>query len=230
MSGRISLTIALGACLMSWVAHGSEPIAPARVAVVNEQAGVAAALPQAPLTARQVVESLHAVLIDCMKRSEALGFEGRYRLLARNLDQTFDIPIMARASIGKAWHALDNEQRVRWVAFTRRYSASNYADRFDGYSGQRFDTLGEEPSARGTVMVHTEFVQKSEDNVKFDYRLRQVKGGWRIIDVQYGGRVSEIALRRADYSSVIGRGEDVTRGIETLIASLTEKIEAFERE
>jgi phospholipid transport system substrate-binding protein len=230
MSARISLAIALGSCLMSWAAHGNEPPAPTQVAAVSGQTGVAAAPPQAPLTPQQVVESLHAVLIDCMKRSEALGFDGRYELLARNLDQTFDIPIMARASIGKAWNELDNEQRTRWVVFTRHYSAANYADKFDGYSDQHFETLGEEPSGRGTVMVHTEFVQKTDDNVKFDYRLRKVKGGWRIIDVQYGGRVSELALRRADYRSVIGQGEDVVQGIETLIARLSEKIEGFERE
>jgi phospholipid transport system substrate-binding protein len=229
MSARISIAVALGWCLMSWAAHGNEPVASAKVASLSEQAEAAPA--KAPPTPEQVVESLHAVLLDCMKRSATLGFAGRYRLLAENVDETFDIPIMARTSIGsEAWKQLDNEQRTQWVALTRRYSAANYADKFDGYSDQRFETLGQDPSARGTVTVRTEFIQEKDDNVKFDYRLRQSKGAWRIIDVQFGGRVSELALRRADYRSVIGQGQNVGEGLASLMASLTEKIEGFEQE
>jgi len=73
--------------------------------------------------------------------------------------------------------------------------------------------------------VKTEFVQPSDDNVRFDYRLRQVDGRWLIIDITLDGKVSEITLRRADYSAVIER-----EGFEKLITSLQKKIAKLEKE
>jgi phospholipid transport system substrate-binding protein len=227
MSPRISLVIALGACLMPWLAQGEEPTATSQVAAVNEKALAA----PGPTDAERVVESLHAVLIDGMKRTDTLGFEGRSELIAANLDETFDIAMMARTSIGKdAWVALSDEQKKQWLALTLRYSAANYADKFDGYGDQVFKTLGEDKSGRGTLMVRTEFIQPKDKDVKFDYRLRKSKTGWRIFDVQLDGRISELALRRADYRSVISHATDVTQGFDTLVASLNEKIAGFEKD
>ena len=178
----------------------------------------------------KVVETLHAALIECMKRADELGFDGRYQLMAEVVDDTFDSTIMAKIAIGSAWNELDAKQRASWVALTRRYSASNYADKFDGYSDQHFTTLSEEPSGRGTVIVKTELVQPTDKDVKLDYRLREAKAGWRIIDVQLAGRVSELALRRADYRSVIGAEKDPVRGFEILVAKLGEKIDAMKED
>jgi len=166
------------------------------------------------------VESLHAVLLDSMQRADELGFEGRYRNISDVLDRTFDLGFMARTSIGKTWKELDDTQRIAWVEQSKRYSASNYAKNFDGWSDQSFATLGTEPAAHGTVVVLTELVQPTDKNVKLDYRLRRSDDEWRIIDVKLDGKVSEITLRRSDYRSVIER-----RGFEQLMADLEDKIE-----
>ena len=141
------------------------------------------------------------------------------------IDDAFDITLMAKASIGPAWKDLDEEARRSWVALSRTYSASNYTNNFVGWSGQVFETLGIEPAARGTILVKTEFVQQSDDNVKFDYRLRKVAEGWRVIDIQIDGKVSEITLRRANYRSVIER-----KGFPQLIAEVEKKVEKFRTE
>ena len=177
------------------------------------------------LAPRAVVESLHGVLIDCMKGACGLDIKARYQRIVSELDETFDLAFMARIAIGKAWQTLSQEQRSTYSEISRRLSAVNYADNFSGYGGQHFETLGEEPAARGTILVKTEFVQPKDDNVRFDYRLRETEGRWRIIDVTLDGKVSQLALRRADHSSVIER-----QGFETLIAALEEKIAKLEKE
>lgn len=178
-----------------------------------------AGLGEAPSSPRAIVESLHAVLLGCMQGDCGPSFEGRYERIVAQLDQTFDLLFMARISVGKAWNALSREERVEFVALSRSLSASNYASNFDGFGGQHFETLGEEPAARGTILVKTELVQPSDDNVKFDYRLRESSAGWRIIDVTLDGKVSEITMRRADYRSVIKR-----EGFPKLVEALEEKV------
>jgi phospholipid transport system substrate-binding protein len=51
------------------------------------------------------------------------------------------------------------------------------------------------------------------------YRLGKKPEGWKVIDVYYNGTVSELALRRADYSSVLKRD-----GFDALIARVNAKI------
>jgi phospholipid transport system substrate-binding protein len=65
-------------------------------------------------------------------------------------------------------------------------------------------------------------VDPNDENVKLDYRLRAADGGWKIVDVYLNGTVSELALRRSEYSSLIKR-----KGLEALLAALDERIDSL---
>jgi len=169
-----------------------------------------------------VVERLHAVLIEVMKEAEPLGYQGRYDRLSPVLQELFDLPFMAEKSVGRHWKTTSQEDRATLVQTFIRYTIANYAGRFHGYSGQNFETLGEEPSARGTRLVRTRLVDPNDENVKLDYRLRATDGDWKIVDVYLNGTVSELALRRSEYSSLIKRD-----GLEALLAALDERIESL---
>jgi len=172
----------------------------------------------APAPAR-VVDQLQAELLLVMKESEALGFEGRYERLAPVLERCFDISFMAQKSVGRYWRTASEEERAHLMGTFRRYLISNYAGRFTGYSGQQFETLGDEPALRDTVLVRTQIVDPDDDPVLLDYRLREVDGNWKIIDVYLNGTVSELALRRSEYSTVIQRD-----GMVGLLSALDDKI------
>lgn len=168
----------------------------------------------------QVVESLHESLLECMRNADALGYKGRYRQLAPAMQELFDLPFMAQKAVGRHWKTASPGDQERLVDTFTRYTVSNYAGRFDGFSGQRFETFGTQPSTRGTVLVRTQLVDPEGDDVKLDYRLRETDGQWRIIDVYLNGTVSELALRRAEYSSLIKR-----EGFEALLVALDERID-----
>jgi phospholipid transport system substrate-binding protein len=172
-----------------------------------------------------VVDSLHAVLFNCMKEGKTLGFAGRFERIAAELDESFDLPLMARASVSASWKKITPEQRTKFVALSRRLSASRYADNFSSYGGQRFETLSAEPAARETILVKTQFLQPKDRDVRFDYRLRKTEEGWRIIDIQLDGTISELALRRGQYRSVIK-----SKGFPQLVVALEEQIEEFSRD
>ena len=167
----------------------------------------------------QVVEKLHAALLGVMKDAEKLGYEGRYERLAPVLKETYDTPFMAEKSVGRHWKQASPAEQAELVATFSRFMISNYAGRFDGYSGQAFQTVGEEPSAQGTVLVRTRLVEPQGEGVQLDYRLRETDGNWKIIDVYLNGTVSELALRRSEYASLIKRD-----GWHALIAALDDRI------
>jgi phospholipid transport system substrate-binding protein len=153
----------------------------------------------------QVVEKLHAALIGVMKDAGQLGYQGRYDRLGPVLKETYDTPFMAEKSVGRHWKQASPTDQAALVDTFSRFMIANYAGRFDGYSGQRFETLSQEPSVQGTVLVRTRLVEPEGEGVQLDYRLRPVNGSWKIIDVYLNGTVSELALRRSEYSSLIKR-------------------------
>ena len=82
---------------------------------------------------------------------------------------------------------------------------ANYAGQFDGFSGQHFETLGEQPAKMETVMVKSRLVNPKDDDVELNYRMRRVNDKWKIVDVYLDGIVSELALRRSEFSSIVKR-------------------------
>jgi phospholipid transport system substrate-binding protein len=172
---------------------------------------------------RAPVERLYAALLDVMKRAGELGFEGRYRALDPVITASYDVPFMAELILGRQWKTLSPEQQKQWVETFTRLTVSTYADRFDAFSGERFEVGGVEPATQGTSMVRTSLVRSDGDPVKLDYRMRQNAGHWRIIDVYLSGTVSELALRRSEYSALMRRD-----GFDALLAAVGKKIEAAE--
>jgi phospholipid transport system substrate-binding protein len=171
--------------------------------------------------ARVFLEEFYASLLDVMKRSEQLAYEGRYAELDPVIRQVYDLPFMSAKTLGRHWKGLSEQDRERWVSTFSRMTVSTYADRFEEYSGQQFQVLSAEPASHETVMVRTRIVPVDDDPVELDYRVRGADGSWRIIDVFMNGTVSELALRRSEYSSVFKRD-----GFESLLASMEEKIAA----
>ncbi len=173
--------------------------------------------------AQVVVARLNASLLNVLTQSNELNYRQRFDLLAPALEETFDLKYMARQSVGRSFLDLEEDHRQTWYALFAEYMAANYACRFDHFSGQHFEMLGEEPGAKGTVLVKTQVVDPEQENVDLSYRLRETPSGWKVVDVYLKGTVSELALRRSEYATVLKR-----EGFEPLVASITKRIEQLE--
>jgi phospholipid transport system substrate-binding protein len=164
--------------------------------------GVAVVAESEPL---RVVRALNETLVAVLRDAERLGYRGRFDRLAPAVAAAYDVPFMAEKSLGQHWKALDETERRAWIALSREFSVANYAANFDRGSGQSIELLGEEPAPNDTVVVRTRVVDPAGENVDLSYRLRRAGAGWRIVDVYLKGTVSELALRRAEYTSVLER-------------------------
>lgn len=167
----------------------------------------------------QQISRLNDRLLEAMQRAEELGFEGRYELLAAPLIETFDFEEMARASAGSHWSKFDSDERERYVDAFTRMSISTFASRFDGYSGETFELVGEKPGTRGTKMVETRIAVPGEEPVAINYVFRETEEGPRVVDVYLDATYSEIAVKRSEYTSLLRQV-----GVDGLVAALDRKI------
>jgi phospholipid transport system substrate-binding protein len=171
-----------------------------------------------------VIESLHESLLSVMKDAKTLGYSGRYEQLGPVLESKFDLDFMGSKSLGRHWGALSEEEKQKWLEAFHRFTISNYASRFDGYGGETFKIMGSDEASHNTVVVRTEIFSPTRDGdmTRLNYRLRETPDGWRIIDVYLNGSVSELALRRAEFSTAYER-----KGFNEVLASLESKISAL---
>lgn len=186
------------------------------VGLLGVVATLAAAATPGP---RATVETLNAAMQQTLSKAESLGYQGRYDALAPVLASTFDLDLMAEKSLGKHWTTLGDADKARWRTTFRDFMTATYAANLDHAGGQTFTITGEEPSAHGTMLVKTRIDEPGKDPVELAYRLQERDGTWRIVDVFYRGTVSELALRRSDYSAALARGD-----LDALVASLRSKI------
>jgi phospholipid transport system substrate-binding protein len=175
------------------------------------------AVAAAPSGPTEVVRNFYSVLLDLMQHAAALGPKGRYDKLEPVVRGTFDVPFMARLSVGPTWTKLTVEEKRRAVQAYIRYIAAVYATRFDDYAGEQFRVLGEQPIKHGTL-IKTHIVKSNGEPVSINYVVHDNDIAWQIRDIYLSGSISELATRRSEFSTILR-----SSGIDGLIASLNKK-------
>src|SRR5215470_4260210 len=169
-------------------------------------------------TASDTVRSFYQTLQYNMQNGPNLGQPGRVAKLAPVVPRVFDIPYMTQLAIGStAWATLPDQQRQQVMQAFERYVTAVYAERFDKYAGERLEIIGEQPTNYGTI-VKTQIVKADGERVTLNYLMVNGSGGPQIGDVYLSGAISELAAKRADFSSTLR-----TQGVPGLIAALNNK-------
>ena len=152
------------------------------------------------------ISAFNNTLVSVMKNAKALGFQGRYAELKPAVEQTLDIPTMARIAAGPAWAGMTEAQRDAIIQAFTRLTIASYAHNFDGWNGEHF-TLEPNVETRGQdKVVQTRIVSKGGDSVTLAYRMRQIGGAWKVIDIYYNGSISELTTRRSDFQATLAAG------------------------
>jgi phospholipid transport system substrate-binding protein len=171
----------------------------------------------APASGGDIVQRLYDALLNTMKKGRTLGQSGRFTQLEPVIRSTFDIPSMARLSVGPSWATLTEAQRQQVTESFGRYISAIYSDRFDSYDGQKLQVIGEQPAAAG-VMVRSEIVKANGEPVDVDYMMRRNGDSWLISDIYLDGAISEVATRRSEFAAILKN-----EGIDALVAALNRK-------
>jgi len=171
-----------------------------------------------------VLQDFYDTLLGAMKDGKELGFSGRYQRLKPAIETAYNLPLMARLSIGPQWQSLTPEQQQQFSVAFAEFTIATYANRFDDYSGEKFEVLSDASPASGGVIVQTHLVKSSGEPVTLNYLMRQDVGKWQIIDVFLSGTISELATRRSEFTSVLRR--DGAQGLLDLLARRVAELKA----
>lgn len=172
---------------------------------------------------QQVVEEFHQSLLGAMQNAKRLGYDGRYKQLSPAVEKSFHLRFMTGVVAGYHWRKFSSTQKDALVEAFSRMTAATYARRFNGYSGEKFRVLGEQPDRRKSVLVKSQIVKSNGEKVVLNYKLKKLEDRWGIIDIHLTGTFSEIATRRSEYSAVIRRD-----GLDGLLRQINKKIRSYE--
>jgi len=151
------------------------------------------------------VKTLTSALLKAMKAGPHTSVTARYRNLEPVIEQTFALPFMTRLSVGPDWAKFSPQQQTQLVAAFSRYTIANYAHNFDDFNGQRFDIDDNVVNRGPDRIVRTTLTSPGGTPTSLLYRMREVDGVWKIVDVFFNG-VSQLTLHRVDFASAIGSG------------------------
>jgi phospholipid transport system substrate-binding protein len=168
------------------------------------------------------VRSFYGVLLGNMQQGRILGESGRYAKLAPVVGRTFDIPLMTRLAVGPAWDTLPPAEQQRLQSAFAHYVTATYADQFDSYSGQQLQVTGQRTTGNN-IMVQTKIVKSNGETTKLDYLMRPDQGSWQISDVYLDGTISQLAVHRSEFYSILRR-----EGIDGLVAALNRKTDLLQ--
>jgi phospholipid transport system substrate-binding protein len=157
-----------------------------------------------PAVAR--IQSFCDTLIETMKSAQRTPIPTRSEKLDAPVRATFDLPAMTRISIGPAWTTIPADQQAALIEQFSRFTIATYANRFDGYSGERFE-VDPTPETRGeNRIVHSTLVKGKGGTVSLNYLMHSTAKGWQGIDVYLSGTISELASRRSEFNSILKSG------------------------
>jgi phospholipid transport system substrate-binding protein len=157
-------------------------------------------------------------LLETMKHAKELGVQGRYDRLAPVIRANFDLGAMTRIAVGLDWPSMPPEQQTALVENFTRMTIATYANRFDGYSGERFDVDPAVEARKADRIVRTKLVHPDGQSEALNYLMRGSGEAWKAVDVYLSGTISELATRRSEFGAILKSG-----GPQALIESLRQR-------
>jgi phospholipid transport system substrate-binding protein len=179
-------------------------VAPALMSILS-----APSLAAAPDPAAQHIEQYYSTLLPTIKDTASLSVAERAQRIAPAITSAFDLPAMTRLAVGPHWSRFSGAQQEEVRDAFSKFVIANYAKQMQDYNGEAYKV---DPVSvpRGNDRI----VKTTIGSTVINYLVR----GGRIIDIYFNGTVSDMATRRAEFSSIIASG-----GPEALIKNLRDR-------
>ena len=137
------------------------------------------------------------------------------------LSESFDLKLIGRFVLGRAWKKSSKEQRVQYLGLFEQFVLRTYSRRLGGYTGQKFNVINAKNFGKKDVLVTTKISRPSGPPVEARWRVRLRKKGPKIIDVMVAG-VSMVQTQKSEFRSVVKR-----QGVSGLIETLRLQVSKF---
>lgn len=162
-----------------------------------------------------VVRNFYGKVETIMRSGQDI--QGRFAQLRPAMLAAFNTPAMIKTALGTKWDELSPEAKKRLEAAYSDFVVALYANKIDGYSGEKFEVEPGSVGQRRGQMIFT----KIFDSKGRVHSVNYIVGpDLKISDTIFDGTISELASRRAEFTSIIDRS-----GPDELVRSLSGRVD-----
>jgi phospholipid transport system substrate-binding protein len=151
---------------------------------------------------KQTVDQIVATVADPALKGEAKQQERR-RKLREIVYARFDFNEMAKRSLGSHWQKRSPEEQKEFVKLFTDLLESAYLDKLEQYNGEKVRYLNERQEA-DFAEVSTKVIDGKGEELSLNYRLHNVNGDWKVIDVVIEN-ISLVNNYRSQFNRVLAK-------------------------
>ena len=112
-----------------------------------------------------------------------------------------DIPIIARAVLGKSWRDANTNQRTKFVDAFKNYVSNKYGRQFSEFKGTSLEIVkSRDTKTKAGVLVSTVVVVPGNPPMKVVWQISDGSGSLKLIDLRVEG-ISMLSTERQEFRS-----------------------------
>lgn len=179
-----------------------------------------AAQKTSPDAAAKYVDKLAHEALAVLRSTDG-SLDAREHQVRQILGRGFDLKVIGRFVMGKAWKKATPEQKAEYQGLFSEYVLRTYSRRLGGYAGETFTVVKAQPLGKKDALVTTEISRPAGPPLLAGWRVRGGAKGYRILDIVVQG-ISMAATQRSEFAALVRR-----QGVDGLIETLRMQVTKF---
>jgi phospholipid transport system substrate-binding protein len=154
---------------------------------------------------QRLIDNTQTVLAD-----QTIDQGQRHQAFAMLLERDFALDRIGRLALGRHHRAADAAERQNYRKLFAPYLVATYANRLDNafkaVGGTAIEIRFGEPRLVKKDQVMPSTLEAGSKRLAIDWRVREIDGTWRVIDITVEG-VSMVITQRNEFGSIINAGD-----------------------
>ena len=148
---------------------------------------------------QQLVGDLYSELVATSLKE--LTIDQQEAELKKLFQKYVDVPIIARAVLGKSWRDASSDQRKRFIYAFKIYVSNKYGKQFSEFKGTRLEIVkSRDTQTKAGVLVSTEVVVPGHTPLNVVWQVSDGSGSLKLIDMRVEG-ISMLSTERQEFRS-----------------------------
>ncbi len=157
------------------------------------------------IQSQQLVGNLYNDLVATSMKELSIDEQ---KIELKNLFQKYvDIPIIARAVLGKSWRQANSDQRKRFISVFKTYVSNKYGRQFSEFKGTTLEiTKSRDTLTKAGVLVSSIVMVPGNPSLKVVWQVSDGSGSLKLVDLRVEG-ISMLSTERQEFRSKLKKFE-----------------------